>query len=188
MKKFSLALLAAATALAITSSASATTITGTLNVSGSDTVGAGGITFSNPAIITISTGSFAAFGGPIPTGNLVTMANIPSTVTTPFNLVTGFSGLALTDGLIYDVTSYTYVDNGTDTTVNGIGWMELNGDTNTLYDFNLTTQDAGGGISSFSLTAAAPEPSSLLLLGTGLLGLAFVAFRKAKSSGMVLSM
>jgi PEP-CTERM motif-containing protein len=33
----------------------------------------------------------------------------------------------------------------------------------------------------------APEPSGLLLLGTGLLGLAFLAFRKAKASGIVMN-
>jgi len=34
--------------------------------------------------------------------------------------------------------------------------------------------------------ATTPEPGSLLLLGTGLLGLAAILFRKAKSSGLVL--
>ena len=185
MKKLSLALVAAAAALAIAPLASADSITGTLNIAGSDTVGAGGITFSNPALITTSTGTFAAFGNFV---DQVTMANIPSTVTTPFNLVTGSSGLALTDGLVYDVTSYTYSDDGVNTKVTGIGMMELSGYTNTTYTFDLTTQDNSGQISSFSLSAVTPEPSSLLLLGTGLLGLAFFAFRKAKSSGAVLSM
>jgi hypothetical protein len=41
-------------------------------------------------------------------------------------------------------------------------------------------QSAGGEITA----VGAPKPSSLLLLGTGLLGLAFILFRKAKSPGV----
>jgi hypothetical protein len=47
---------------------------------------------------------------------------------------------------------------------------------------NWTFNDLGGGASFDAVPASVvtPEPDSFLLLGTGLLGLAFVAFRKSK--------
>jgi len=43
----------------------------------------------------------------------------------------------------------------------------------------------GQGFIYVNVNSPTPEPSSLILLGSGLLGLAFVAFRKSKSSGLV---
>jgi hypothetical protein len=54
------------------------------------------------------------------------------------------------------------------------------GDSGTTGYAGNDTEDLAGYL------APAPEPPSLLLLGTGLLGLAFVAFRKAKASGLTL--
>jgi hypothetical protein len=46
-----------------------------------------------------------------------------------------------------------------------------------------SSMDSGYGTTPIPIT---PEPSSLLLLGTGLVGLAFIAFRKAKPARPVL--
>ncbi len=57
------------------------------------------------------------------------------------------------------------------------------------YSFEVIYAEVNGGpavLTSDIISNATPEPSSLLLLGTGFLGLAFALFRKNKPSGLVL--
>jgi len=207
MKKFSLALLAMATALAIAPSAMATTIpTGAFalgsqvgSTSGSISAGdftvdyseqvyqySGGLAFAyqvtdaTPTVDFVSTSTtgygawsnsslvFQGVSGPA-IGSYAT--NSAGTITIDFTSGNTNSGLGSTSigGSGFNSASYIIF---TDATAFGAGNINF-------------IDDATGTDTSL---VPAPEPSNLLLLGTGLLGLAFVAFRKAKSTGMALSM
>lgn len=149
------------------------------SATGSSTCTAGSIdfTYMYPVAPGAATGIFSSFAGSTPTFNNF---NYLSTAT-PFTLLTDTSNGST---LSFIITSDTYTTmSGLEVTGNGYYTLGT-GSTSTRIDsgtFDLTTQGATGSTVTFSDTntvAATPEPSSIALLGTGMLGMAGIVKRR----------
>jgi hypothetical protein len=195
MKKLTLGFFALATALAITPAALATTLTFNYSFS----AGAGELTGSGQIAVDSVTGTIIGVNGSVAD----TLLGISGGVSgTPFTIgsVTFFDPLApgtaayvaggvhANDNLLtlpggtLDVDGFAFDYDG------GLGQLQLTSiaviATSTENPANADQRSIPPGTEHVTNT---PEPSSLILLGSGLLGLAFLAFRKAKPAGLLLN-
>lgn len=184
MKKFSVALLALATILAFAPAAMADPIqiNGSIGITGgNDTWSATGVSFgTTTALITDHTGAYNSipFGSPATiTENALTFASAAGEIFT-FTYGSEVGTFTITN-------LWVSLDNGVNLNVSGLGILSLTGYADTLGAFNFNSTDSNGNFgansSTFGIDVAAepaPEPESLLLFGTGLIGIAGLVRRK----------
>jgi hypothetical protein len=99
----------------------------------------------------------------------------PSTVSPLWTFTVG--------GTTYDfeMTSISYLVAGNHLVLDGSGTLGITGFADTPGSWAFSTEDNASANLTFSATSAVPEPGTILLLGGGLLGLAFYGRRRMKA-------
>lgn len=190
LKNFTLSLVLAGAMMALAAEAQATPITGGISFSGlgatptggSDWSTATGVDFAGLAIAGSGTGSYAG---------VIALAT--------FNDFTYDPGLSPSPVLLWTFTDFPRIysfDLGSLTSVvkagsaasssvavNGLGTLHITGYEDTAGTFVFTGNSSNGSFSfsaSDGASASVPEPTSVFLLGTGLLGIVVLVQRRTK--------
>jgi hypothetical protein len=135
-----------------------------------------------------TSGSDLALAGPNPVGSggvvTFTAATTLQPLSSPADLFTLVVNSDTLTFFLTEVDSYTSAGVGTKGSFTGIGYFTDNAFPGTHFDgsISLTNSQTGAGDQPFSasLVIGTPEPSALVLLGTGLLAMALMAGRKLR--------